>query len=164
MYSVIAMALKDIRAKLRDLVGKAWTTDKAIEFRDTLEDAWTDEMRREYRKAMTESRDPIKALREAAEKYNLDSTYRSAWDSAPEDLRKALYGVRDLWSDEDRNTVAKIVEDAGIRELYRLCIWGKYDEVKSKLGLKETPSNFAECARLVAHAKNLSERLRSAWR
>lgn len=153
---------KALRDSLRTTVAAAWSVDGAREFRDKLEDVFPESLQDEYRECI-DSTTPKDCLKEVAEKAGLRKEYRDAWDSAPDKLIEKLETVKSMWTASLRDEVAEVVEALDIPKLYQMCMEGDFAGVVEKANLATSPASFRECARDVARAKGLREKLRGKW-
>ena len=155
-------SFKTLRDSLRTTVAAAWNVEGARDFKAKLEDIFPDSLRDEYR-ACIDGSTPKDCLREEAEKAGLRKEYEEAWNAAPEKLIEKLETVKGMWTASLRDEVAEVVEALDIPKLYQMCMEGDFAGVVEKANLATSPASFRECARDVARAKGLREKLRGKW-
>lgn len=108
------------------------------------------------------------AMRNYFRDKGVRETYLEAWDD--DTLRGIQYGIKQafkqVWNQNQDaiGDISKVFRDADISHLNKLCAKGEYGQVYDDLGEPDDlgigrPDNFADCAELVASAKNLSETL-----
>jgi len=153
---------KALRDSLRSTVAAAWNVEGAKDFKAKLEDIFPDSLRDEYRDCI-DSTTPKDCLREVAEKAGLRKDYEDAWTAAPDKLIEKLETVKSMWTATLRDEIAEVVENLDIPKLYQMCMEGDFAGVVEKASLATSPASFRECAREVARAKGLREKLRGKW-
>ena len=157
-------SFKTLRDSLRTTVAAAWNVEGARDFKAKLEGVFPDSLRDEYRDCIDSSTTiPEDCLREVADKAGLRKEYEEAWTGAPDKLIEKLETVRGMWTASLRDEIAEVVESLDIPKLYQMCMEGDFAGVVEKANLATSPSSFRECAREVAKARGLREKLRGKW-
>ncbi|MCD6139413.1 MAG: hypothetical protein J7J05_00410 [Thermococcus sp.] len=173
--------LKGVRERLSKRVGEIWEMPEAQAIAEQLEKAAVEagiagkEGTGAYSRAFSEPRPLEESYAEAARAGRLGELYESAWrvELPPESevgarpglrVKGALSGAaRESWTWSERERLEEFIRGLDIDDLYDLCAAGKFEEVRTKLGLETTPANPKECYKAVAAAKKLGERLKAAW-
>jgi len=112
------------------------------------------------------------AMREWFRDAGVSETYIDQWDN--DVLQEIQYSVKEafkqVWvNNEDAiSDITSVFRSADISSLNSLCAKGEYGEVYSNLGEPDDlgigrPDNFADCAELVASAKDLSSELKGLY-
>jgi|APHM01.1.fsa_nt_gi hypothetical protein len=114
----------------------------------------------EYSGSMTEQ------MRSWFEDKGIRGTYLDAWGD--DTLRQIQYDIKqafkDVWANrgDEIDDLRSTFRDADISKLNTMCAQGNYGQVWEELGTPDDltmgrPDNFADCASVVAEAKDLSE-------
>ena len=155
---------KKLREDLEKTVQDAWKQDKDYTFRRTLKSVFGKKAVDMYVECATDTtKDFVECLEEAAAELGLRDKFKTSWKGAPKDLVDKLREVRDKWGREERDAVRSTVRAKDIPKLYKLCAYGKYDEVAKELGIEEKPDHFKDCVRMVADAQDLKTALETLW-
>jgi len=163
------MAEADFK-KLRDELHKiikveAWEKiDKDDTFKKTLKAIFGKAASEKYAECVTDtSRNLKECLEAAADEMGLKDKFRSAWRGVPAELIRKLREVREKWGPAEREAIRSAVRAKDIPKLYKLCAYGKYDEVAKELSLETPPVHFKDCVERVATAQDLKSALESVW-
>lgn len=155
---------KKLREDLEKTVHEAWKQDKDHAFRNTLKSVFGKKAVEMYIDCATDTtKDFAECLEEAAAALGLREKFRASWRGAPKGVMDKLCEVRDKWNREERDAVRSTVRAKDIPKLYKMCAYGKYDDVAKELGLEETPEHFKACVRMVADAQDLKSALETLW-
>jgi len=155
---------KKLREDLEKIVSEAWKADKDRAFRRTLQSIFGSKALEMYAECATDTtKDFAECLEDAADSLGLRDKFRSAWRGAPAPVVNKLMEVRSRWSRAERDAIRSAVRAKDIPKLYKMCAYGKYDDVAKELGLEETPEHFKKCVKMVAEAQDLKSALETVW-
>lgn len=153
-----------LRENLSGVVKEAWKADKDDIFRNALKAIFGKAAVAKYMECTTDTtKDFYECLRDAADELGVGDKMRTAWRTAPTDLKTKLRDVRGKWSDAERDVIRAAVRGADIPRLYKMCAYGKYSEIATELKLDTTPAHFKDCVRAVAAEKDLESTLMGIW-
>ena len=174
--------LVKLRGKLSDKLSKIWELPEAEEFKKILGKMFTEKGKKIYADCMEGKIPPgeekkeimykcwqiwtdsqVACLYVAAKHLKLEDNFKKAWITLPKDIRFALLGIADTWGDKEKAEIKSVFKTLDISRLYKLCVRGKYEDVKKELNLGFAPVNYSTCLSCVAAAKDLSEALKSKW-
>jgi len=155
---------KKLKEDLEKIVSEAWKADKDRAFRRTLKAIFGTKAVEMYTECATDTtKDFSECLEEAAKSLGLGDKFRSTWKGAPAPVVNKLMEVRSRWGRAERDAIRSAVRAKDIPKLYKMCAYGRYDEVAKELGLAETPDHFKACVRMVADAQDLKSALETVW-
>jgi len=173
--------LSHLRKDLRERMSTIWAHPALVEFRKVLSDLMDKATRDDFRNCLKGKIPPdiegkifykckecslpapITCLVLVARKYGLGRKFEEAWEKVPEDIKKELRGIDDLWTDADRALAEAVAGSLDISELYHLCVEGEFMEVARRLDIPFTPTNYRDCMSCVAKFKDLSTAYRKMW-
>lgn len=159
--------LESLREQLESELTAAFTGDEAREFREALEDSFPDNVASAFEDC-AEGSGPGSSFQECveqvAEENGLSGDASAAFDSnVPDGVMNALLNVGTQWSADQRQAVRDVATSNNLDELNRDCARGNYQDVKSSLGVDQTPTNFQDCVQMVSDAKDIRGDLKSLW-
>jgi len=166
--------LKDLRSQMEQEAASVWdSTDTDIqEAIGKLEDLFDDDAREVFFDAANSSGNLGDNMREAAEEYNVESEFTNMWRN-DDTLQRLKYEIKDafqnIWAGQTdaADEIYNAFADADISHLNTQCAKGNYSQVMDELGDPDgvsSPSNFAECASVVAEVQDIGATLEGMYR
>lgn len=136
-----------------------------------LEDYFGADAREVFREAAFSSGSLEDNMRDAASQYGVEEEFTSKWRS-DDTLQRLKYEIKDafqnIWAGETEaaDAIYDAFNDADISELNTMCAEGDYTGVMDELGNPDesSPSNFAECASVVAKVQDIGSTLEGMYR
>lgn len=166
--------LKQIRGNMEQSAAGVWdSSDEEIQDAiSSLENVFGSEAREVFREAAFSSGSLRDNMREAAEQYDVENEFTSMWRSN-DTLQRLKYEIKnafqDVWAGQTdaADEIYEAFQSADIGELNTMCAKGNYSQVMDELGNPDnvsSPSNFAECAEVVAEVQDIGSTLSGMYR
>jgi hypothetical protein len=137
----------------------------------SLKEFYGADAREVYRDAAFSSGSLRENMIAASEEFGVKEAFTESWQN-DDTLQMLQYAVKnsfqDIWAGntEAADEIYNAFQDANISELNTMCADGEYTEVMDELGDPDlsAPTNFAECARVVARVQGIGNTLEGMYR
>jgi hypothetical protein len=169
----MADSLETIRGRMQSAAAEVWDSeDEDIQAAiQDLRQFYGDDARQVYRDAAFSSGSLRENMIDASEQFGVKEEFISKWQS-DSTLQSLQYAVKNqfqsIWAGntEAADEIYNAFQDANISELNTMCADGNYGDVMDELGDPDlqSPSNFAECARVVARVQGIGDTLEGMYR
>jgi hypothetical protein len=135
-----------------------------------LREFYGSDARRVYTEAAFSSGSLRENMNAASEEFGVKEEFTEKWQN-DDTLQSLQYAVKNsfqnIWAGnlEAADEVYQVFADANISELNTMCADGNYNMVMEELGdpALDAPTNFAECARVVARVQGIGGTLETAY-